>query len=254
MTIVTLVGAITLFRASKSHFDRLELFGAAERGDGRRVRQLLASGVDPNSKDDRGISALVLAIDARSLSAVDSLVNAGADVDLAVVDGASPAHLVLDQFSEPRIIVSILSRSQDSALRARGMRQALDLAVVHNMPDCVATIDRTCVDINETLPSTACPALVYAAAHSQPELVLALIKLGANPDVVDSKGMTPLMCAARLGSVKTMGILISAGSNLTSRDHARHFTAEEWARRAPTNSAIAVALLRSVYGKGRGAK
>jgi ankyrin repeat protein len=63
------------------------LCDAASVGDRRRLRKLLAEGVDPNSADEDGTTALMAAASAGQADAVRSLLEGGADPDIQDVSG-----------------------------------------------------------------------------------------------------------------------------------------------------------------------
>jgi hypothetical protein len=62
---------------------------AARAGDERRLERLLDWRVDPDSRDDRGVTALMLAVEADDGRTVRALVERGADPDLADRSGVS---------------------------------------------------------------------------------------------------------------------------------------------------------------------
>jgi hypothetical protein len=62
---------------------------AARAGDERRVERLLGWRVDPDGRDERGVTALMLAVEADDEVAVRTLVQHGADPDLADRSGRS---------------------------------------------------------------------------------------------------------------------------------------------------------------------
>ena len=62
---------------------------AARAGDERRVERLLGWRVDPDGRDERGVTALMLAVEADNEGAVQTLVRYGAAPDLADRSGRS---------------------------------------------------------------------------------------------------------------------------------------------------------------------
>ncbi len=62
-------------------------------------------------------------------------------------------------------------------------------------------------------------ALHYAAGQDTPELTNLLLHYGANVNVQDLNGKTPLMEACRLGHVDVVEALCGAGADLTLRDN-----------------------------------
>lgn len=70
-----------------------ELLRAARRGEVDKVKQLLDEGADVNSKDDRGLSAIMYAVASEVFGVVKELITRGADITVADDNGATPLHL-----------------------------------------------------------------------------------------------------------------------------------------------------------------
>lgn len=56
--------------------------------------------------------------------------------------------------------------------------------------------------------------LLIAVSNSQSEKVAALLSMGADPNVVDAHGQTPLYITAHTGDVRSARLLIAAGANI----------------------------------------
>jgi hypothetical protein len=69
-----------------------KLLDAAARGDGARLSLLLASGADPDGRDEDGRPALLLAVISGQARAVEALLHGGADPDAATRSGWTPLH------------------------------------------------------------------------------------------------------------------------------------------------------------------
>ena len=59
--------------------------------------------------------------------------------------------------------------------------------------------------------------LLWAAYHSYPEMVTALIDAGADPDAANQFGITPLLQASRYGDVPVIEALLDGGASLESQ-------------------------------------
>ena len=69
------------------------LLTAASKGDVATVNAMLASGANPNIKDDEGISALMYAAHCGHVKTVEELIAAGADRDVRDCNGLTAADL-----------------------------------------------------------------------------------------------------------------------------------------------------------------
>lgn len=69
---------------------RSPLHEAATDGDAAAVQAALTQGVDVNSTDDAGNTALFLAATSQNISALTALLDAGADTEIANTHGNTP--------------------------------------------------------------------------------------------------------------------------------------------------------------------
>ena len=86
------------------------------------------------------------------------------------------------------------------------------------------------VDLRDSLGGTALMAAAKSQ-HGHPSIVLLLLQHSANPDVQDNYGYTALMLAASLGQEACVQALLRAGANteLLDEDYGARFTALQWA-------------------------
>ncbi|MCB1967616.1 MAG: ankyrin repeat domain-containing protein, partial [Candidatus Accumulibacter sp.] len=72
--------------------------------------------------------------------------------------------------------------------------------------------------VAETPIAATAPALVQAAGRGDLTEIRALLDAGAEIDVTDALGRTPLHMAAFYGNPKTSALLIARGANIEARD------------------------------------
>jgi len=147
---------------------------------------LLESGGNPHSTDAVGATPLHYAAAAKWVSATQVLVRAGGNLVVFADDNGSPLHWAARAGANDCIRVLILSGTDIEVKPRKGL--------------------------NET-------ALLFAVRHGAP---LSTIKVlvnfgGANVNVVDSKGRTPLHRAAENGDPKVIQFLVRNGANARSR-------------------------------------
>lgn len=134
----------------------------AAAADPDAVARLLELGLPPDSRDERGATALLRACGAGALQSAQRLLAAHADPELTVETGASP------------LSAAVSGRHADCvfALIAAGMQ-----------------VDRRHAD--------DVTALMIAAALGYPDMVKTLREIGAQTDLTDARGRTALHAAAR---------------------------------------------------------
>ncbi len=158
-----------------------DFFSAIARDDPAPLRALLARGFDPNTLDPDGRSGFAIGLKAGSLKAVDVLVAApGFDANALNAAGESPLML--------------------AAIRG-------DVALAQRLLERGARLD---------LPGWT--PLHYAASGPSTELVALLLDRGAAIDALSPNGSTPLMMAARYGSVASAELLLARGADAARRN------------------------------------
>ena len=167
--------------------DKTPLHRAAIKGSTAVVKELISSGVDPNSQTRRGRTALHYASENGHRDVVSLLLRSGAKVDL----------------------------------RNKWGRTALHYAASKHRLDCVQTLindgaaDPKKQDIDHQTPLYHAVAASTRWKHEEVKVydtVLFLISRGDSVDIPDKSGITPLHVAAELGSTEICVQLLEEGS------------------------------------------
>jgi len=160
------------------------LFAAAARGDAAGIARLAATGADVNARDGRARTALHVAAHAAQQDAMRALVTAGAE----------PNALEGDRYD----IVTIA-------------------AVANDLPTLTLALELGCSAKNVTSRYDG-TALIAAAHLGHVEVVRALIRAGAPLDHVNNLGWTAVIESIVLGNggarhMATLIALVDAGAN-----------------------------------------
>lgn len=174
------------------------LVNAVSNGKTSLVRILLATRANPNTYDNRGQSVVMLAL--RNQPILEILLDAGADpnvsngrqtaLELAMIWGLTDVfQLLLDHHADPNT--------------------ALALAVTLNRKDIVQKLLAHGAD-----PNLGHGKLLRdAAARNYADMTQILINAGADVNLADRDGITPLREAERRGSTETLAVLKEAAKN-----------------------------------------
>jgi hypothetical protein len=192
------------------------LHAAAWQGDAARIVQLLAGGADPNSRDGHGRTPLHVATFARRREAVQALARGGADLGAlendrydavtvaAVADDEETLRLLLSLGASARLITS---RYDGTALIA-----AAHLGhdgVVRQLIAAGAPLDH----VNNLHWTAVIESIVLGNGGPRHVATLkALLEAGANPQLADREGRTPLALARARGYEPMVTLLIKAGA------------------------------------------
>lgn len=159
-----------------------ELLAAAERGDMKTITNLLDKGlVDVNAANERGRTALLLAVWQNKTEAAKVLIDKGADVKHSDTYG-------------------------DTALMLAAKKCSFEVTQL--------LIDKG-ADVNAANKHGA-TALIWAAIKDQVEIIKLLIAHGATVDAQDENKCTAFIRAAWNGSINAAKALIDAGANVNA--------------------------------------
>ena len=178
-----------------------DFFKAVTFDDAAEVQGLLARGFDPNSRDEKGQTALYLALREGSLKVAERLL----------------AH--------PDLRQDLLNAAGESALMMASLKGRLEW--VKRLLARNARI--------EGLDALAWTALHYAATGPEPQVVQALLAHGAKVDARSPNGSTPLMMASRYGAEPSVGLLLQQGADVRLKNDAA-LTAADFANLAGRES------------------
>jgi uncharacterized protein len=191
------------------------LIAAADRGDGAAVQRLLREGASLGARDARGRTALLAATHGNRIEAARLLIAAGADVNAKDAIGDSP-FLYAGAEGRNEILKMTLAAGADLKSTNRYGGAALIPAAHHGHVETVKILLATAIDkdhVNKLGWTALLEAVILGnggAAHT--EIVRLLVTAGANVNLADRDGVTPLAHARRRGFAAIGRILETAGA------------------------------------------
>ena len=196
-----------------------------DRQDGNAVQTLLEAGADVNTRDQDGRTPLMRATERGRIDTMQLLIDAGADVNACDRRGDT-ALMAATEISVPgRILPDRTSDSIDAADRIREM-----VTKESEQQKCRTLITAgAAVNAQNTNGETA---LHDAARCGAAGACRELTDAGAQVNVPDKNGRTALLCAAwsHLSNADTVRVLIDAGADVNAQDHdgrtALHYAAQ----------------------------
>ncbi|MEJ1249636.1 ankyrin repeat domain-containing protein [Denitratimonas tolerans] len=181
------------------------------------VQMLLTNGADPRPIDDTGQTALHAAARAADPAIAALLLDAGAPLDVLDAQGASPLGVAaaLGNLDVARYLIE-----RRAAVEPRGGDPAVVLAATREDDDPamlqLLLRHRAQVDARDRLGRTALHAACLRNNH---RIAAALLAAGAHADIADGQGVTPLLEAARSGSLACVECLADHGVDPGACDH-----------------------------------
>lgn len=195
-----------------------DFFEYVQRDNGKGVEALIRRGFDPNIRDAKGRTGLILALQLGSMNAAAALINS------------------------PRTDINLRNNEKETALMMAAIRGYV--------PEVTALIARG-ADINHP----GWTPLHYAASGTterQNEIISLLLDHAAYIDATSPNGTTPLMMAARYGPSGAVDLLLKEGADTNLRNQLG-LSAIDFAQRAERKSvaeSIANAVRRRQPSRG----
>ena len=247
-------GAPVTQRASGNEVSwaRTALFGSAS-----ELRSLLDSGLDPNSKTERGTTPLMMA--AQDVDKVRLLIERGADVKRRSASGTDALTIAASHYGSSGSVRALLEAGGQAQPTERVRRTALQYAAMSGDIDTVrllltrgaeASAEALCdavtfghADVVQALVDAGVNVHVtersginllhWAVITDRASVIPVLVKAGVPINAIDDFGFTPLMYAATVdvGNLETLNALLAAGADRrirngegrTAIDQARHY-------------------------------
>ena len=191
------------------------LVTAAGKGDLPAVERLIREGASIAARDGRGRTALLAATHGNHVAVARALIAAGADVN-AKDDIEDSAFLYAGAEGRNEILKMTLAAGADLKSTNRYGGTALIPAAHHGHPETVRILLATRIDrdhVNKLGWTALLEAVILGdggAVHT--EIVRLLVEAGADPNIADREGVTPLTHAKRHGYAAMVRILEAAGA------------------------------------------
>ena len=183
---------------------------SAEKGDLKAVQLFLAAGIDGNSQDATGSTALMVAAKTGRTDVVNKLLEQKLNLDLQNKQGENALMLAAAN-NQADIVKLLLKKNVDSNLQDQSGWSALMKSVYQGNTACVeALVGQSRQEVNR--------ALLVAALTGHKDIIQVLLKNGAEVDTRANDGRTPLMLAAAKGDNDLVSALLAADADPTLVD------------------------------------
>jgi len=173
------------------------LLTAASRGDEAAVKAALAAGAAIDARDNHGQSALLFAVQRDDRDLARYLIGKGADINAEAANHDTP-WLLAGALGRTELLAAMLDTGKvDYAKRNRYGGNALIPACERGHVDTVRLLlSRSQIDVNH-INNLGWTALLEAVILSDGgprhiEIVTQLLAAGADPNIADKDGVTPL--------------------------------------------------------------
>ena len=197
--------------------DRSErIFDAARSGDVGAIEALIVDGAQVDARDDAGRTPLIVAADAGQTLAARALLDGGADVNAVDANGDS-AYPFAALSDAPELVGLLLDRGSDrigtTQFGGTPLIAASDRGYIEVVRAILARPDIPIDHVNDLGWTALLEAIILGDGDSaHVEIVGLLIDAGANVNLADREGVTPLRHAQRRGYAAMVRRLKAAGA------------------------------------------
>ena len=207
--------------ATKPSLDR-QLIAAARSGDVGEVRSLLDRGATVDGRAADGATALVAAAYGNHVEAARLLIEAGADVNVKDDTEQSPYLIATSEVGDdPHLLELTLAHGADvdakDSYNGTGLIRAADrgyVAIVRRLLETPIDVDH----VNRLGWTALLEAIILGGGDDRhTEVVRLLVGAGADVNLPDGDGVTPLAHARRQGYSEMVRILERAGARGPAR-------------------------------------
>ncbi|KAL8802592.1 MAG: hypothetical protein Q9200_006532 [Gallowayella weberi] len=217
--------------------DRLALGCATQSGNMEAMHALLERGADVNQSCHCGETPLITAVVcAQEARIVQTLLAHHADPNIPSKDyELLPLHLAAEYHDDRKEVAELLIHCGADVNAQSDGQQAVHIAATANNVDILRLIHErgAAVDAQSQDGTTA---LCRAAILGNERCVELLLVKGADPDIADNEGFTPLHCAQTIIHDRSRAIvqlLLDAGAKQDNHSENRHGVSENDSKRSP---------------------
>jgi uncharacterized protein len=188
------------------------LFSAAETADFTAVKKLLAADINVNARSVSDDTVLAAAVRGGDIEIVRMLLRRGARPDVSGRDGYTPLGLAaLRGYLESAR--ALLAAGADVNLKSANGNTPLHDAVLTNRLELVNLLLAHRADLTRR-NDAGLPALAMAAMGGHTDIIAALLYRGANPNITDRQGHTPLHWALEKNQRAAGELLLAGGARV----------------------------------------
>jgi serine/threonine protein kinase len=196
-----------------------DLIAAVEHGETQGAMRLLTAGVEANSANALGRTALYLAVESGKLDIARMLLEHGADPNAgdAVTKNSPLMAAVRDEARIP-LVPELIRRGADVDERNAELRTALMFAAEAGSDQAVqALLDRNAViAARDNLSRNA---LMYAVRNGHAKVAALLLRKPIDLEAADTEGKTALFYAVQQDDETIATMLLNAGANPAAADN-----------------------------------
>lgn len=191
---------------------RKRLLDVVAKGDLAEVVDAIDSGADLSVKNSLGQSSVYVAAANGFHLVLTLLLEGGANVNEVAQDGFSPMHVACEN-NHDRVVKILLKYGARMDVVAHNGCTPLHLAAKQGHSEVIAVLLSSRVKCDFPVRNSNTTALLLACMAGHSTVVEQLLDAGADPQVEDLNGNTPLHFTSRDGNYRATYLLLTAGAD-----------------------------------------
>jgi serine/threonine-protein phosphatase 6 regulatory ankyrin repeat subunit B len=200
-----------------------ELLTAAKSGDLAGVRKSHEAGANIDTQDDNfSQTALHIAASEGHLEIARYLVEKGADLLIQDAVDMTPIHLAARDGKEAvlQLLLDSIDEIPDRIMSDIMSVAQMSVSSTYRIQALVGKFRSRTAKVSTDSLSKADAKLIESAWHDRVDDIKDALNAGANIEVVDGKGMSPLVWASLRGNLKSVSLLLEKGANVNCQNRA----------------------------------
>ena len=177
------------------------------------LQPIISHDADVNATNNKNVTALMLACVDMNEDAINVLLNAGADPNIADDKGATCIHHAVFESCSKNVLEIIVNHGRDVNVTNKNNRTALLLACKEGNKDIINLLLNAGADPN-IIDANGATCIHYAVVEGCSKDVLEIIvNHGADVNATDKNHVTALMLACVKGNKDVINVLLNAGAD-----------------------------------------
>ena len=184
------------------------------------LQAMIHHGADVNATNKNNITPLMHACENGDIDAINILLNAGADPNIADVHGYTALHDAVEGFCSTESLRAIIDHGADVNARNNNSVTAIMIACYKGNTDAISVLLKAGADLNMTDGNGAsCIHHVVGEGFTK-AMLETVINHGADVNLTNNNNATALMIACLNSNVDAINVLLNAGadSNIADAD------------------------------------